>query len=55
MKWKGENEAGPTSLSDPTVLILLLHRGPKVRSRQHHRQVAVYTEGPWKGSQEVVM
>ena len=48
------NEADSTSLSDPMESVLLLHRGPEVRSKQHPRQLALYTEGLWAGSQAVV-
>lgn len=40
-KMKLAQQAG----EDPAGSILLLHRGPEVRSRQHPGQVAVYTEG----------
>lgn len=35
-------------------LILLLHKGSEVRSKQHPRQLAVYAEGLRAGSQVVV-
>lgn len=51
---KEKMKLAQTSLSDPTESILLLYRGPEVRSKQHPRQVAVYTEGLQTGSQAVV-
>ena len=35
------NEADSTSLSDPMESVLLLHRGPEVRSKQHPRPTLI--------------